>query len=543
MSEKFSAPYREPEESEARGEVSLAPLVDTIWRYRSIIALGLAITLTGVFIILMIARVVLPSERIAAISFRVEMEGASRGEYPNHAKFSPNDIIATPVITQVYQSNNLNKYGTFGDFASAFLIENWNIKRDVLAREYEVKLADIKLTAVERSRLEEEFQNKLKALDTPEYRLSFRRSDRITEMPQNLLSKILEDTLATWARQADDRKGALRYNLPVLSGNILNWDAINSEEYLIGIDILRGKVVRVLENLGRLKTLPGADAVRSGPNKLTLAEVQVALEDLLRFKIEPLLGLARTGVSKRADLGRVSVYVENQLFQTQLKNDEATRRVKAIEDSLQAYVLNKGGTSATGGQNIPIPGIQRQGTGETPALIPQFGESFLDRLVQMASKSDDIGYRQKLTDDLIGERLNAAKLQTEAFYYESLKRSLAGSPAAGRSEGGSLEAERRLVEQRLKDAFDQVSWALAHLTAIYDQLSKYNLNPTTMLYTVTLPYTQQRIESLSLRKVALTSMIVMLIAFIVLVIGSLVHHHYRRRPLQTRAQLAGAGLE
>lgn len=53
------------------------------------------------------------------------MEGAADGEYPNGAKFSREEIIATPVLMRVYETNDLEQYGGFGEFASAFLVESW----------------------------------------------------------------------------------------------------------------------------------------------------------------------------------------------------------------------------------------------------------------------------------------------------------------------------------------------------------------------------------------------------------------------------------
>lgn len=515
-------------EEDERDTIRLMPLVDTVWEYRWVIGIGLTIVLGILVVGALLLQPLLPSERIAVVAFRIDMVGAVEGQYPNGARFSPNDIIAMPVLTQVYDSNGLQSLGSFADFASAFLIESGSLRRDSLVSEYQAKLADAKLTPVERRSLEEEFENKLDALNTPDYRLSFRRRERVFHLPEPILTKVLQDTLATWARQADDRKGALRYNLPVLSGNILNWDAIVDEDYLIGIDMLRGKVDRVLENIEKLATLPGADAIRSGPNKQSFAETRVALEDLRRFKIEPLLGFARSsGLSKQPDLLRV--YVDNQLFQVQLKRDQALRQAAAIELSLQQYALQKSGSAGT--PSVPIPGMQRpQGTGDTPAVIPQFSESFLDRLVQMSSKSDDVGYRQRLTDDIIRQRLLTAELETESAYYDSLKRSLSGFRLAS----GSKETSA-VVERRLKDAFDEVARALQHINALYDQISKNNLNPTTMLYTVTMPVTQQRIGSLPRRTLQMWGLLVLLGSLTLLIAGSLAHHHFIRSPAMARA--------
>ena len=267
--------------------ISLAPLVDTIRRYRVVIVTGVAARLVIALIVALFLNLYLPSERFGTFSFRVQMDGAANGQYPNGAEFSPNDIVATPVLTQVFESNEIGQYGTFAEFAVAFLIENWSFGRDVLARRLRSQI--VRQQALCRSiakRLEEEFRRKLSALDLPEYRLSFRQSGAM-KLPSNVISKVLEDTVSTWARQADERKGALRYNLPVLSTTILDRDAIAREDYIIGIDILRGKAIKTLDAIGKpedlrptpdlqspsgakkpsrltLWTLPGANSIRFG---------------------------------------------------------------------------------------------------------------------------------------------------------------------------------------------------------------------------------------------------------------------------------------
>jgi len=520
MTDTSQAPHGRPTDDDNQDEISLAPLFNVVWRYRRVIALGLVVTLGGFITLVVLGRMMLPSDQFGAISFRVEMEGAARGEYPNGTKFSPEEIVATPVLMGVYEANDLGQYGGFGDFASAFLVENWSPQRDALTREYQAKLSDTRITSVDRGRLETEFQNKLTSLTTPEFRLSFRRRAGMRQIPSALIDKILQDTLRTWAQHASERKGALSYNIPVLGRSVLRWDEISREDYLIGLDILRTHVVRILSALELFREkLPGADAVRAGEDQMTLEEIKSSLENLQRFTIEPLFGLAAGGVSKQP--GALRLYVENQLQQTRLTRDESNRRVTGLEQSLLQYSQQSTGAPVAGTQGAPAPGFPR-GQGGSETLIPQFGESFLDRLMQMSSRNEDAEYRQGLTDRLIVERFKAAKLEREVAYYEALSRSLAAARAAGEGAGRAPT-----IEARMKTAFDQVATAMDHVVALYDQLSKNNLNPSTMLYTVTLPYTQQRVASFTLRQAALWGVALMILASFVLVLAVLIHDRFR----------------
>ena len=114
------------------------------------------------------------------------------------------------------------------------------------------------------------------------------------------------------------------------------------------------------------------------------------------------------------------------------------------------------------------------------AMMPQLGESFLDRLVEISTMNSDIEYRQGLTDRIIEESVAVAALEREQAYYEDLSRSVT---ELGPSSGGA-DRERELVsvEASFEGAFDQVVAAVDQVNAIYEELSTHNLNPTTLLY-------------------------------------------------------------
>ena len=347
-------------------------------------------------------------------------------------------------------------------------------------------------------------------------------------MPPSLVSKVLDDTLATWARQADERKGALRYNIPVFSKNILRRDRIEAEDYITGIDILRAQVRRIIANIDEIATLPGAAVIRIDDGRTSLAEVRVNLEDVLRFQIQPLVGMIRmTGLSRDPEsLGR---YIDDQLFQISLERAEAETRVAAVQESLRAYMLQRGAVPQAGaGGAIPRPAP----AGE--AMMPQLGESFLDRLVEMSTMNSDIEYRQRLTDRIIEESVAVAAFEREQAYYEDLSRSVADlGPRSGRAD---RESDLLSVEARFEGAFDQVVVAVDQVNAIYEELSTHNLNPTTpqphnpttLLYTVTAPFTMRTERALSLRTAVLYGALVFMLSLFVVPLGCLVHSYFQR---------------
>jgi hypothetical protein len=507
----------------AEKEVSLRPMFRILWSYRKTIEIALGAIIAVLIIAVLGKYLSQSSERIGGLAFRLVFEGVDRGQYPNGTTFSTAEIISTPVLSEVYANNKLESYfPNFDEFKNSVFMMEANPDVQLLDYEYQTRLADTKLSPVDRVRIEAEYKKKRESLSAPIYSLNFRRQERAAAIPTSLLDKVMQDILATWARQADQRKGALKYNIPVYSRNILQKEFVQGEDYIVAVDILRAKVVRISTSIDQLSSLPGASVIRVGPERISLREVKVNLEDILRFKLQPLVGAIRaSGISK--DPKFLLPYLENQLFQIKLEREEELSKVKTLQDSLRAYMSERG--------MLPVQGTQAGGTGarasgtlETPALIPQFGESFLDRLVALSTQNTDIKYRQELTDKIITEGLPTATLDKEVMYYEDMIKSFRG---LGGGASNDKSAAVQAVKERMDDAMAGVLKALDQINAIYQELSTQNLNPQTMLYRVTSPFTSRTLRSFSLRSAALYGALTMFLALILVPIGCLIHNYFR----------------
>ena len=85
-------------------EISLQPLLKTLWSYRQVISLAVA-GVMGIFVVAMLAAYVFQAvERLGTLEFRLLFEGASQGEYPNGTLFSSAEITSTPVLTEVFEA-------------------------------------------------------------------------------------------------------------------------------------------------------------------------------------------------------------------------------------------------------------------------------------------------------------------------------------------------------------------------------------------------------------------------------------------------------
>lgn len=501
-------------------QISLKPMVEVLLAYRQTLRNGVLIAAAVVAVLFIAAWFRVPADRFGTLHFRVLFDGADQGKYPNGTPFSSSEIVATPVLDQVYKANDLQRYMGFTSFKESMFALESNPDLELLSFEYQTKLADTKLTPVDRARIETEFRKKLESLKSAEFSLNLRRSERMKKLPASLVTKILDDTLAEWARQAREQKGALKYDIPVFSSNILQRDVVRNDDYIIAVDILRTKVSKILINIDLISKVPGAALMRTGKTRLSLAEIRSNLDDLLRFDIEPSISLITSARLSR-DPQQAKMYLQDQLRQIVLAREQALQRMKAVQEPLREYVTQ------TGGRQIGSPSTGRETGGNqaplnTPALIPQFGESFLQQLVDMSTQNNDANYRQELTDRVIDEGLQLATLEKERSYYEALNRSLTGWVKSPDESAGSKE-----MVARLDKSFQAVATSLDDVVAIYDELSSKNLNPGTLLYAVTAPASVRTEPSISLRTLALFAILGFMFSVVALVVGCLAHSYYR----------------
>jgi hypothetical protein len=489
-------------------DFSFLPIVRTLWSYRRTILLGIAAAVVGFTIVALVLFARMPKETLASVGFRVTFEGAEDDKYPNGTKFSGAEIVSSPVLEEVFTRNELQRYTTFQDFKDSMFILHANPDMEMLTYEYQGKLSDNRLTPVDRSRIEEEFHSKRESLKSPAYSLNLRRSERVVKVPTAILSKVLQDTLSIWAQQAAERKGATNYNIAILSKNSLKMESLAGADFVIAVDMLRSTLERMLKSIAEIAKVPGAEAVRLGGDQMSLADVRAQTEDLIRFYVEPLLGIIRTHGLSRAT-ARPDVYFMDRLLEVQLKREEVRQRMTTLQQALNAY-------QQTAGAAVPSAGEARTGS-----VTPQLSESFIDRIVQLSEKADDVKYRQDLTNRIIADGSALADFSRQVDYYESVRKSF-GSAQSSRNE--AIEAE---VTRRTKDLYAEVGRTMDKIEALYRQVSQHNLNPDTVVYQVTAPFVVRTTSSLTARTMAFYFVLTLLAALVLIPLACLAHDYFR----------------
>ena len=487
------------EGAEGESGFSITPYLATLWLYRQPIVtavLGTAVVcaLGGT---LMYLRA--PSERTAAIQVRLLFDGAAEGRYPNGTLFAASELVSIPVVTDVYEANDLKRFEEFNQFKSALTVLRSNPELVELEGQYTARLADPRLAVADRGRLEEEFRRKREQLVDPIYSVSLRRIEGVRSIPADLLEKALNDLLDSWARHAA-AKGAIRYPVEALSRNMLQPDLLTTEDYLVAVDVLRLYAVRVLSSIAQIESLPGASTFRYGKEGISLGEIRTNIQDVLQLQLDPLMSLIKSsGLAK--DRRSLQIYIDGRLADLNLDRVQGAAVLKAVQDAFQNYTKSTASDAGAGA-----------GRGTSPSdttLMPQLTADFLDKLMELAApQNTDSAYRQRLSDNIVERAGRLASIDREVGYYQSLSASLRSMPPQNQTA-----SVQQIVEQRSAKALEAIGTSIDRVMGIYEGLSAQNLNPSTVLFRVTSPFSMQTSPSLPIRSLVTFSALAMVLAF------------------------------
>jgi hypothetical protein len=491
--------------------VSLSRVIHTLRAYWSMIVLSLAVVSVGYLIVAIAYYLLKPSQVITSQSYRLDFEGAATGTYPNGLKFSSNEIISTPLLLKVYQANHLDGMMRFDEFAHSIFILETNPEYERLNYEYQARLADPKLTVVDRERVQREWESKVASIAKSGFTINFIRSSK-SSVPEQMVRKFLVDILNEWAAFAIRERQVLKYQVTVVSPELLTNDV--QGDYLTNLAILRSKIVWVLNDIDNLSLIPGAALARTS-DQLSLRDISLRLDETVRFRIEPLMALVRTS----GLIGNSAVTI--RFFESQLAYDERalrsrTEAVSALREALAVYNRepHAGGLETDQG---PLSDSSKRG--ET--VMPQLSDSFMDRLVAMANQSMDVEYRQKLVDEYRRLSFIVIPAQQAVTFDEQMLAMLRSGINVERS-AGSAEA----MAAQITKTTDDVRNLVLHVNQIHEAISR-NLNPSTELYTLTAPPTARIERAQSLKRIALYGLLLILTTLPLVVVFCLLHARIR----------------
>ena len=489
--------------------ISFRPYLQVLWSARWRIGLGVAAVgvLYGIGAAAML--VLTPSERVAQVEFRLTFDGADRAQYPNGTPFSRSDVVATPVLSEVYRRNELARHLPFETFRDALFVLESNTALEFLGFEYEAKLSDTKMPTVERARIEAEFEEKRDSLSVPQMHLRFILPSSKAVLPVPLMEKILNDILVVWAEQVATQKGSLRYQVNLLTPNIILKDTLNTQTMLIRYDLLRRHVARSLAQMAMIAGLPGASTIRVGEGNFSLTDLRTNLADLLEFQLNPLIRRRLIYALTPGEAALNVLYLEDRVLELQRTRETADARREHLQAALRTF-------SAESAAKGPAA---RPGTPDSAGgAMPQLSDSFLDRLIDIAGQSGAMEYRQNLTDRVIAAGEDGLKVDQDIAFYRETLRLL--REAMG---GARLDALR---PEDVTKAFNQIQTRVVETLTLtgqaYDLISSANLNPRNSLYSIVGPFSVRSASTVSVRNLAVGGVATLLLSMVLMGLAAVV---------------------
>jgi hypothetical protein len=405
-------------------------------------------------------------------------------------RFTPADIVSTPVLEEVYRRDQLEKFLPFDQFKNAFAVINRNPALERLRREYEGILDDRKLTPVVRQKVEDEFESKSGAIQNGEFTLVAMNSAHAAEGPADLAGKVMEDILTVWADQSRSR-GVFLFDFGIYSDNILDELALSTSDYTILMDRIGLTIKRVLGNLDELTSIPGAQLVRVGDRQISTVEIAAALHDDMDFDLKEIGSLINT-FSLFRDKFISESYLREQIFRLDL----ATRELQSRNEGIQRILENYSALGRSGAQG----GDSHSGPAAAGSIVsPQLSDTFLDRMMTLSGQNTDVTFRQSLSRQMIDNQTKMVDISTERQLYQRSVDSLEkGSSSVANSKEAAVVVDRKIAEllQRIRNAVKNVG-------LLHKELSQQSLQPS-RIYAVVQPLQQQRLSPISMRIVVLT---------------------------------------
>lgn len=427
--------------------------------------------------------------------------------YPNGTGFSSTEVVDRSVLDEVYDTNHLETYCSREEFLGGFFVEATSVELAIIDREYQARLADTRLSAVDRERVQSEYRAKRQSAPIS-YRLAWIRSPACARLPPALGAKILPDVLTTWADNAVNKRNVLQQVALLTPAIFAPMKEIQNQPLLNRADMIRSSIDRVVSQLQRIETFSGANAVRMPKSGVTFIQLRQRLQDLMQGYVDPLM-------IQVAHIGRTEEslqWIQHVYDHTDAERKSAEDRANAYEKALREY---------SGVQiSAPAAGADRSKSGEAQGLTMQLDRSLFEQLFQLGSVN--AAYRLELTRSMVAARLTVVDFATSVEFYKRLLDTL----QRGRGNG-ALTADE--AEQRLTAIAREAADLLAQANELFNEFSRSSLLPGTLLYRLEAPPVATTVRSFALRDYALVVLETVILTPVVAAIVALVHYRVRRR--------------
>ncbi len=431
-------------------EIDLGELFQRIWATRVRVVKVLMVVF-ALFFVYLTASYLLSSKTVRYSEvFDLTFDGLTKGEFPNGSRFNLSDIISPIVLNRVYKQNQLEEHGLdLDEFRRGVSIEPYTPDYQLIRSKYEDRLADKKRTPDEIADLQKQMTAELAAARSGSVIISLLLPEQ-RSLTSDLANKVLLDIPKVWAERAINEQGVLKPSLPVYSDRIFNQQRFANLDYLLGMDLVLNSIKLIRSNIANLKDEPNASTLVDDESGFTLVDLDKAIQDVADYDIRQIIDpIKELGITRQPEV--VKLFYTRRLADLEQEQELFRKRAQAVRGVLAGY--SREATAATG-------------SGVNPAqnnLVPQLGDAFLDRLLEVSRQGTDLEFRQKLTAEVLANENKAIDLQQQI---NDIKRILAAING-DQEESAKL---RSIYVKAVEEQFPVVLASLQEYTRVMNRL-------------------------------------------------------------------------
>lgn len=281
----------------------------------------------------------------------------------------------------------------------------------------------------------------------------------------------------------ESRQGQ-KLNVSLYSPALFDHSMIEGLDYLVAIDLVKQRINLVKENVAVLLKNPGSNLAIDIKTGLALEDILKLSQDLDEYELQNIQApLLQLGISKNPD--RVEMYFTFRLNNLERELNEIQSIISTLEEAEVRYLS---GNIAGSGTQSQAGLAQKNPIGAT--MIPQFGDDFIDKVIALSQKSDDVGFRQGLNSQVIDLSKKAVLITSEISqikeYLQLFKASNVGSLSnvdVEKKDKFESETESLIIDALTKtklyaEATNNISRSLNFSESIYKTVENSVFKPS-----------------------------------------------------------------
>jgi len=297
----------------------------------------------------------------------------------------------------------------------------------------------------------------------------------------HLLDNIEQRLIISPTHWNSDARVSRKLNVALYSPALFDESVIDGLDYLVAIDLVKQRISLVKENVDVLLQHPASHLAVDSRTNLGLEDIKKLTQDLEEYELQNIQApLLQLGISKNPD--RVEMYFNFRVNKLERELKEIQSMISTLEEAEVRYLSGK--------LKSENSGSQARNTPSAATMMPQFGDAFIDKIISLSQKSDDVGFRQNLNSQTIELSKKAVLLTSEisqlneylAIFNASNNKAVSVTDKQRKkkfeAETGTLTMNALNKTKLYAEATNNIARALKFSESIFDIITESKFKPS-----------------------------------------------------------------